>query len=221
MKYTISELVKEKFGKLKIVAEAEPYIFPNGAKQRQMLCVCDCGSETVVNLYNMLSGNTQGCSLCAKNTPKHRLSKLPEYHLYRAMISRCHNPADKGFPNYGGRGIVVEDVFRDSFEAFLEEIGRRPTKRHSIDRIDVNKNYERGNIRWALPSEQQHNKRKRRNSTSKFIGVSAVPKGWRVQLQKDGARLLDVIVEDELLAAKLYDDVSFVIYNDRPNGTTN
>lgn len=221
MKHKVEELVNQKFGKLKIVAEAEPHVFPNGARHRQMLCACDCGSETVINLYNILSGNTKGCAFCAENTPKHRLSKLPEYRLYRAMISRCHDPSDKGFPNYGGRGIVVEDALLNSFEAFLEEVGRRPTKQHSLDRIDVNKNYERGNLRWALPSEQQHNKRKRKNSTSEFIGVCAVPNGWRVQLQKDGTRLLDTVVEDELLAAKLYDDVSFVVYGDRPNGTTN
>lgn len=146
MKYTIEYLKEQTFGKLIVVAEADAYVFPSGAKHRQMLCKCSCGSETTINLYNLLSGNTEGCVRCAVNAPTHRLSTLPEYRIYKAMISRCHDATDKGYTNYGGRGIVVEEPVRSSFEEFLKEVGRRPNKDYTLDRIDVQGNYCIGNI---------------------------------------------------------------------------
>lgn len=219
MKYTIEFLVQQRFGKLSVLREAEPYVFPSGAKYRQMFCKCECGSETVINLYNLLSGNTKGCAECAENAPSHRLSSIPEYSVYRSMLARCLDAKDKGFANYGGRGITVEEPLLSSFEAFIAEVGRRPSDRHTLDRIDVNKNYGVGNIRWVLWDHQQHNKRKRKNSTSKFFGVSLAKNGWRAQLQQNGVRILDVVVRDEYLAAKLYDDASEKVYGDRPNRT--
>lgn len=90
---------------------------------------------------------------------KHGGSKRPEYAVWTGMISRCTNPLATGYQFYGGRGIDVCSRWRRSFADFLEDVGPRPSKRHSLDRIDPNEGYMPGNVRWALPDVQALNKR--------------------------------------------------------------
>ena len=85
--------------------------------------------------------------------------KPPEFTTWQGMIRRCHSPLDRGYENYGGRGIKVCDAWRESFDAFLEYMGPRPSPKHSIDRIDNDKGYEPGNVRWATTFEQSSNRR--------------------------------------------------------------
>lgn len=75
------------------------------------------------------------------------------------MKVRCFNVRSKPYPNYGGRGITMCDHWRDSFAAFLADVGRRPSAAHSIDRIDNDGHYEPGNVRWATRDTQQQNRR--------------------------------------------------------------
>ena len=75
------------------------------------------------------------------------------------MKVRCDNPNATGYANYGGRGIKVCDRWRTSFAAFLADMGPKPSPKHSIDRIDNDRGYERGNCRWATPKEQRRNSR--------------------------------------------------------------
>ena len=99
-----------------------------------------------------------------------------EYHCYNAMRARCHNPKTPHFSRYGARGISVCDRWRDSFLAFLEDMGRCPSPQHSIDRIDNDGNYEPGNCRWATATEQANNR-----TTSKFIthhGMTMTQAQW-------------------------------------------
>jgi hypothetical protein len=86
---------------------------------------------------------------------------MSEYGIWRTMLSRCRNPKTKEYVNYGGRGIQVCDRWENDFEAFLSDTGPRPSKRHSLDRIDVDGNYEPHNVRWATAREQAANQRKR------------------------------------------------------------
>lgn len=86
----------------------------------------------------------------------------PEWRVWRSMINRCHQPSATHFAEYGGRGIRVCDEWRTSFEVFLAAVGRRPSPEHTIDRIDVDGNYEPGNVRWATWHEQHRNQRSNR-----------------------------------------------------------
>ncbi len=87
------------------------------------------------------------------------MSYTSEHKTWAGMKARCLNPNNKFWPNYGGRGITVCDRWLNSFEAFYEDMGPKPSPKHSIDRIDVNGNYEPGNVRWATDSEQMQNVR--------------------------------------------------------------
>ena len=82
-----------------------------------------------------------------------------EHCTWIAIIQRCHNPKEKTYPRYGGRGIIVCDEWRYNYPAFLAHVGRRPGPEYSLDRINVNGNYEPGNVRWATRSQQQRNRR--------------------------------------------------------------
>ena len=89
----------------------------------------------------------------------------PEYVCWMSMRLRCSDPRTNGYARYGGRGIRVCNAWADSFEAFLREVGPRPSRRHQIDRIDNSKGYEPGNVRWATREEQGQNRRTNVNLT--------------------------------------------------------
>jgi hypothetical protein len=103
-----------------------------------------------------------------------------EYAAWSAMKHRCHNPANKSYHNYGGRGIVVCDEWILSYAAFLADVGRRPSPKHQLERIDNNGNYEPKNVRWATRTEQLRNTRHNRLLT--YNGTTLCIADWAEKL---------------------------------------
>lgn len=136
------------------------------------LCRCECGTEIVVRGTSLTSGNTTSCGCYhlerlrmdkLKHGDKPKAKAAPEYTAWTNMITRCTNPKHNRWQHYGGRGIAICDRWRNSYEAFLADVGRRPSPAHSIDRYpDCDGDYEPGNVRWATGTEQRLNQRRQK-----------------------------------------------------------
>jgi hypothetical protein len=153
-------LVNRKFGRL-VVLE----VLPSSLAK----CLCECGSSKLIRIDRLRSGNTKSCGclkreMKIKQLRKHGLRHSSEYTSWRGMKNRCYLRSNKFFSHYGGRGIRVCDRWINSFANFFEDMGRKPTPTHSIDRIDVNGDYEPSNCRWATKTEQSRNKRRSKRS---------------------------------------------------------
>jgi hypothetical protein len=101
----------------------------------------------------------------------HHKSTSAEYTSWRAMRERCYNKKSKAYSRYGGRGVVVCEEWKHSFETFFNDMGKKPSEKHSLDRIDPNKEYSKENCRWVLPTTQSFNQRIRKDNSSGYPGI--------------------------------------------------
>lgn len=171
------EYTGQRFGRLLVVAPAEPYISPKGAKYTRWLCQCDCGNFKIVAIGHLTRGTTKSCGCLrheksSENVKKcvkpgeqyprqtHGMSKSRLYRIYFSMRNRCYRHDNTSYANYGVRGITVCDEWLHSFEAFRDwALANGYRDDLSIDRIDSNGNYEPSNCRWVPLEEQPKNRR--------------------------------------------------------------
>lgn len=170
------DLTGRRFGRLVVDGRA-----PNGGRHVYWQCRCDCGAERQVKGDHLKAGSTVSCGCHSAETARARLLergapdrtthghaahraglRTPEYVVWSNMIQRATNANHPAWDNYGGRGITVCDRWR-SYENFLSDMGARP-EGLTLDRIDVDGNYEPGNCRWATWAVQRQNQRRMSNA---------------------------------------------------------
>ena len=146
-----------RFGRLTVLREAGKI-----GTASAFLCTCDCGSTKIARGYSLRIGDCQSCGCLRSEHLKliktsHGHYNSRTYHSFYSMKARCTNEKHEQFKDYGGRGISICKRW-DNFQNFLEDMGERPDG-YTLDRIDVNGDYEPSNCRWLLAEEQNRNKR--------------------------------------------------------------
>lgn len=162
------ELAGQVFGRLTVME----FVGVTVRKHSVWRCVCSCDAEreVIVRGAELIKGATKSCgclavemTICRSLT--HGKSRTTEYRIWAGIKDRCLNPNSRSYPGWGGRGIKMCQRWQESFEAFLEDVGDRPGMEYTLDRIDNDGNYEKGNVRWATWTEQQNNRRSSRYLT--------------------------------------------------------
>lgn len=174
----MQDLSGHKYNRLEVVG----YRGKDRHGNAKWLCKCECGTERVVLGMSLRSGNTKSCGCFQRDASVayntiHKASKHPYYRTWRGIIDRCTNPNSRDYGAYGGRGIGVCDRWKNDFYKFVSDMGEKPTKSHSIDRVNNNEGYSPENCRWATKSTQSKNRGLHSNNKSGIKGVCLVNKG--------------------------------------------
>lgn len=147
------DLTGMRFGTLTVISEV---LKRNKHGQILYNVKCDCGKEKQTLGASMKRGLTRSCNTCHLLTGSHGMHKSREFKIWSSMKSRCSNPNEPNYKRYGGRGIKVCDDWLESFVKFYRDMGN--SNGLTLDRIDVNGNYEPSNCRWATCKIQSRNK---------------------------------------------------------------
>ena len=176
----------DKFGNLTAIKEVEKS--HTKRSKRQILCKCNCGNQVIVILDNLRNGHTKSCGCL---NIKHNFTNHKLYNTWYLMIYRCTNPKSKNYKNYGDRGITVCERW-NNFISFLQDMENSYKDNLTLDRIDVNGNYEPLNCRWANKTTQNRNTRiLQTNNTSGYRGVYFNKKSnsWKSQISINNRKL--------------------------------
>jgi hypothetical protein len=181
-----ADLLNQRFGRLVVVGVGEAVA---KGETRPWECRCDCGRTTYARTAILKNGHKQSCGCLGlerridaskKANRIHGGHLVPEYQSWNAMKNRCLNANREVFPLYGGRGITLCERWADSFEAFRQDMGPRPSPQHSIERKDGNLGYEPSNCLWATRAEQANNRSTSQRAT--FRGTTKTIAEWSKEL---------------------------------------
>lgn len=151
------DMTAQTYGDLRIVGLS--HMLKGRAQWR---CACACGREVIKDGWRIRQGLTRSCGCMRKGpAPRHGMTKTLTHRIWCSMRERCQQPSNKSYADYGGRGIKVCDRWA-SFDAFLADMGPAPEKR-SIERLDVNGDYEPTNCCWIPMAQQARNRRSNRH----------------------------------------------------------
>jgi hypothetical protein len=156
----------DKFGRLTIITEVE-----QRNKKRYFLCQCDCGKQKTIWISALSTGNTKSCGclqreITIRRNFKHGFNRTRLYRIWCHMIGRCQSPKDSHYKYYGGRGISVCDEWRNDFSAFFQWAMANGYKTNlTLDRKNVNGNYEPSNCKWSTWKQQSNNRTNNRYIT--------------------------------------------------------
>ncbi len=203
---TMKDLTGKVFGKLTAVQRIGKRRY-----ESLWLCKCECGNTSQVGIGALNSGNTKSCGCSHKesqlrNCRKHGHSSQtkisPTYISWSEMKSRCNNPKHTGYERYGGRGITIFQSWMQ-FQNFLNDMGERPSGM-TLERKDVNGNYDPDNCKWATKLEQANN-----TTTNKFITIKGRTKTIAEFSRESGIKAATLYYrvkqgwhEDKLLTAR-------------------
>ena len=170
---------------------------------RSWICKCDCGADKLVMEYKLKSGHTKSCGclqrkLLAARQTRHGRYYEAEFQTWSNMKKRCSDPRYARW--YGN--VSVCDRWLTSYDNFLADVGRRPSPKHSLDRINPKGNYEPGNVRWVTHNVQTRNTRNHCTNKTGVRGVSwsKAKKKWRAAIYVDN-RQKHIGYFDDLSAA--------------------
>ena len=169
--------VGERYGMLKVLKSSAR----TNSGRLQFECLCDCGNTTIAESSNIERGRTSSCGCYrTQSRYRHNMVNSSEYQSWCALRVRCYNKKSDHYKDYGGRGIKVCDSWLESFNNFFDDMGYKPNRRYSIDRINNDGDYTPSNCRWAKKKIQARNKRN--NHILSYNGESHPITEWEEKL---------------------------------------